>query len=65
MKINEYLKQSNQTINGFAGKNGLPVATVWRAVQGRIVCPENAKRISQATGGQVSKIALLYPDEDA
>lgn len=64
MNIENFLNKTNQSINAFAFSHGIPATTVWRALKGRPLRPQNAKKISEATGGSVSVMELLFPDAE-
>jgi hypothetical protein len=61
MEFETFLQSTNQTINGFAKKHGVPSTTVWRAAKKKVLRPINARLISIATGGLVTTDELLYP----
>jgi hypothetical protein len=63
MDLINFLNTTKQSINAFAGANKLPATTVWRATIGKTVRPHNAKDISEATGGAVTVMELLFPKE--
>ena len=63
MNIENFLTETNQTANAFADKHKIPATTVWRAVKRKTLRPSNATRISNATGGAVSVMELLFPDQ--
>ena len=63
MEMQTYLKDNELTINAFADQHNLPATTIWRAVQKRALRPRNALRIEEATGGQVTRMELLYPEQ--
>jgi len=63
MKMDTFLQDTEQTINGFAEKHSIPATTVWRAAKKKVLRPGNARLISNATGGLVTTDELLYPDD--
>ena len=63
MNLDNFLKDTQQTINAFAETNQIPATTVWRATKGKVIRPRLALRISEATGGAVTVMELLFPSE--
>ena len=61
MKLTDYIDYKRTNAFNFAKDNGLSVATVWRATKGATLRPAQAKQISDATGGMVTCMDLLYP----
>jgi DNA-binding transcriptional regulator YdaS (Cro superfamily) len=63
MNLSTYLKSIGKSANAFAAIHNIPAATAWRAANEKPVKPHNALRIEQATGGAVTRMELLYPDQ--
>lgn len=63
MKLDKYLKQTNQSIWSFAKANKLSRVSVWRIANGKPARPQNAFLISDATNGAVTLEELLYPEK--
>ena len=66
MKLNEYIEKNNTTVSELSRRSGVPVATLWRYVKGeqKSIKPETALAICEATGGDVSLLDLLFPDQE-
>ena len=63
MKLNEYLNSEHISINSFAVELGVHYSHILRILSNaRRPSPELALKIEQATGGQVSRMELLYPN---
>ncbi len=65
MKLKTYLKkQKIESLNQWCLDNDLSFATIQRHLdQVKAVRPDTATKIERATGGQVSRMELLYPEE--
>lgn len=63
MLISQYLEQHGLTQTAFAEVSSVPQSKISAAVRGLPASKENARLISEATGGLVSRESLLYPDE--
>jgi DNA-binding transcriptional regulator YdaS (Cro superfamily) len=64
MDIQEYLQIENLNQITFARRLGVSKSTITLLMQGaRRPSPTLALRIEQATGGAVTRMELLYPDE--
>ena len=65
MNLKTYLKkQQIKSINQWCIDNELSFATIQRHLeQVKAVRPDTAAKIEKATGGQVSRLELLYPEE--
>lgn len=63
MKLIDFLKDNKLSINALAVASDIPATTVWRAASGRPLRPCNALRIQEATGGAVTVMDLLYPEQ--
>ena len=62
LNISQFVEQANQELKD----EKLNQPTVWRIINGKVVPrPETASLIEQATGGQVSRLELLYPTKEA
>jgi len=70
MNLQTYLQKNELNISQFVEKANLLLEnkklnqpTVWRIIKGKVTPrPETAALIEQATGCQVSKIELLFPN---
>lgn len=63
MNIENFLKETGQSITAFANQHNIPATTVWRAVKGMVLRPYSAKKISDASGKIVTTDELLYPEK--
>jgi len=65
MKLTEYLNETNQTVHGLAKAAGVTPSVVYKFIQGnqKSVKPHIARAISEATGGKVGILDLLFPDQ--
>jgi len=60
----KYLNQNKLTPSQFAKEHGLKQPTVWRIINNKFKpSSDTALRISEATGGAVSVMELLFPDQ--
>jgi len=65
MKIEEFLEKENMSIAKFALNIGVHYTHILRIVNGqRRPSPELALKIEQATDGQVTRLELLYPENN-
>ncbi|MCK9521339.1 MAG: helix-turn-helix domain-containing protein [Dehalococcoidia bacterium] len=70
MKLQSFLKKRNLNISQFVEKANsilenekLNQPTVWRILKSKTIPrPETAALIEQATGGEVTRMELLYPE---
>jgi hypothetical protein len=60
-RLKKYIKDNKIKYVPWAEENKLSPATVYRAMCGNNIHPQVAKRISEATFGEVSVMELLYP----
>jgi len=66
MNLDSYLKRKGMSTKAFADKHGFSYATVWRIRNRKVIPrPEMAMKISIATGGEVSVVELLFPNENS
>ena len=63
MNLKNYLKTHNLKPTPWAEKHGLNAPLLSRYLNGKGISPQNALKIEKATGGAVSCIELLYPEE--
>ena len=62
--LQKYLDQHSMTITAFSRVSKLPIPTIWRYVNGKFrPSATNALRIEEATGGAVTRMELLYPEQ--
>lgn len=60
LNISQFVEQANQALKD----EKLNQPTVWRILNGKVVPrPETASLIEQATGGEVTRMELLYPNQ--
>ena len=63
MSLKEYLKKTSISRKNFSELINVSVGQVDQLCYGRRPSPELARRIELATGGAVSRMEQLYPDE--
>ena len=65
MDLKTYCKVENIKFNELARKLGLSAPFITQIIKGdRRPSPEIAQKIEEKTGGQVTRMELLYPNED-
>ena len=64
--IQEYLDQSGEAANALATRAGVNPATLWKFLKKKqkALSPDDAYRISKATGFKVSVLSILYPGRE-
>jgi len=66
MDLLKYLDSKNENATQFAKRANIPQPTLWRIVKGKVrPNPVNALKIEQATNGEVTRLELLYPKQEA
>jgi hypothetical protein len=64
MDLKTYIGAHEKSVNAFAKRAGVPQPTIWRILNGQQRCgPEIALKLSEATGGKVHLLNILYPGE--
>jgi len=58
--LKKYLKEKKRPYVPWAEENGLSPATVYRYMRGDGISPRVAKKISEATLGELSVMDILY-----
>ena len=66
MNLRTYLTTREITQAEFAKTCGVSAGLVWQWLEGKTsVTPDKAKLIEEKTGGEVTRMEALYPDEQA
>jgi len=63
MNIQKYLNKNNLKPTPWAVDNKIAPSVISRYLNGKGISKGNALKIEQATGGAVTVIELLYPDQ--
>ena len=65
--LKKYLIKKGESTASFARKAEVSQPTIWRIINGETkqISPNTAQLIEKATGGEVTVLALLYPNEKA
>lgn len=63
--LQRYLDSNNETPTSFAKKCGVSQPTIWRFLNSEInsLKADTALKIQEATGGAVTVMELLYPEQ--
>ena len=66
MKLIEWMNETKTTPNALAISAGVSPSNVSKYIKGqrKSLRPEIAEKLSQATGGKVSVLEILYPDRE-
>lgn len=64
-KLKQFFKENNFKPTPWAISKGIAPSVVSRFLNRQGISPQNALRIEQATGGAVTRMELLYPEESS
>ena len=62
MNLQAFFKENEIKPTPWATRHGIASSVISRYLKGNGISPKNACRIEKATGGQVSRMELLYPE---
>jgi len=65
MNLKQYIEKTGTTVHALAKRAGVTPSTVYKFINGeqRSIKPHIARAISEATGGEVGILDLLFPGE--
>ena len=62
--LKKYLIKHNLSENSFANTHNIPHPTIWRIANDKVTPdPGTAKKIEQATQGEVTRLEILYREK--
>ena len=62
--LKQFLIKHNLSENAFATNHNIPQATVWRVANDKVTPdPATARKIEQATQGEVTRLEILYREK--
>ena len=66
MKLTEYINQTGTTVHAIAKRANVTPSVVYKYLKQtqKSIKPHIARAISEATGGEVSVLDLMFPDQE-